>query len=57
MPIIINELHTELTEPALAQQGESPATADTAPAAMEPDLAMQRAVALLAERLARLQDD
>ena len=57
MPIIINELHTELTEPALAQQGESPSTADTAPAAMEPDLAMQRAVALLAERLARLQDD
>jgi hypothetical protein len=57
MPIIINELHTELTEPAAAEQGESPATADTAPAALEPDLAMQRAAALLAERQARLQDD
>ena len=57
MPIIINELHTELTEPAPAQQGESPASGDTAPAALEPDLAMQRAAALLAERQARLQDD
>ena len=57
MPIIINELHTELTEPAPAEQGEARATGDTAPAVLEPDLAMQRVAALLAERQARLQDD
>jgi hypothetical protein len=58
MPIIINELHTELTEPTPAEAAAETAPAgDTAPAALEPDFAMQRAAALLAERQARLQDD
>jgi len=58
MPIIINELHTELIERTPAEPAaESAPAADTAPATLEPDLAMQRAAALLAERQARLQDD
>jgi hypothetical protein len=58
MPIIINELHTDLTEPAApdaADQGAAGAASE--PAALQPDLALQRAAALLAERRARLEDD
>jgi len=57
MPIIINELRTELTEPPSAEAAEAMAAADAEPAALEPDLATQRTAALLAERQARLQDD
>lgn len=60
MPIIINELHTDLTEPTAAEALEDPTVApepEPAPAALEPELALQRAVALLAERQARLRDD
>jgi hypothetical protein len=57
MPIIINELHTELIEPATAEATDQSDSGDSAAAALEPDLAMQRAAALLAERSARLEDD
>ena len=58
MPIIINELHTELIEPATAEATDQADSGDSAAAAaLEPDLTMQRAAALLAERSARLQDD
>lgn len=57
MPIIINELHTELIEPGTAEATDQADSGDNAAAALEPDLTMQRAAALLAERSARLQDD
>jgi hypothetical protein len=57
MPIIINELHTDLTEPAAPDAAGQGAGAATEPAVLQPDLALQRAAALLAERRARLEDD
>jgi len=56
MPIIINELHTEVSEPEAPDTSEV-AGDDTSPATLEPDLATQRALALLIERKARLKDD
>ena len=60
MPIIINELHTELTEAAVEATDEATPVGEAGaatPVALEPSLALHRAAALLAERRARLEDD